>query len=265
MEKSEILRQYSKQEHQPERDDVAEEIRQSRSLEQSKRRDLEQLMEKDQALKELNERLEDLSSNFLSRWTNAMAISKIRKDISQINISREETENRVNNMPEFEKANQILERFYQRIKDDWESRDISEDEMRESFSIEKLRDLNLTDYLLLLRKSRSELLTHVTRQGVRDHSAMQEHSAGLGAMHNGFKDIMASHKISSVIGELCQQGEFEECLEEFFDKVIKINGPVTEFVVEKGNQRYWLLNNYAGEKKILKQVLTRTGQALISV
>lgn len=123
--------------------------------------------------------------------------------------------------PEIEEATNVLSDFYEKMRIDWESREIPEEEMLQAFSEENLSQLNLADFVLLLRKSRTEFATHVTRQGVRDHTAMEEHTAGLGEFHNNFVEILQDGRLRSVIGGICRDGKFDKDLGAFLDYMLE--------------------------------------------
>lgn len=59
---------------------------------------------------------------------------------------------------------------------------------------EVLKGLSTEEYLSLWRRLNPHYVSHVVRQGVRDHNAAWFHSAGMGEMHDGFKNILKSGK-----------------------------------------------------------------------
>lgn len=72
-------------------------------------------------------------------------------------------------------------------------------DMEEVFSEKNLSSLSLGDYLATLGRYPGDVLTHVTRQGVRDHTGMIWHTAGVGENHDGFKGILRRGKLLSTL------------------------------------------------------------------
>ena len=60
---------------------------------------------------------------------------------------------------------------------------------------ELLAGLTLEEYIALWRRLNPYFLSHVTRQGFRDHNEMIYHSAGLEEFHNGFVNIMEDDRL----------------------------------------------------------------------
>lgn len=61
-------------------------------------------------------------------------------------------------------------------------------------TFEKVSELSTDEYLELWRHLNPFYITHATRQGIRDHSGMVYHSAGLGAFQNGMKAMLKDGK-----------------------------------------------------------------------
>lgn len=232
---SSILRDFSKEEQPGIRQETAARILESRSLKREKQAKLDELLKTDQGLSELNDKLEDLNKNFLTRWTNCIKIAKTRRDIAGLGVKSEGLQQEIAAAPEIDEATKILTDFYDKMRADWESRDIPEEEMMQAFTKENLGQLNLADYTLLLGKSHTELATHVTRQGVRDHTGMSEHRAGVGEFHNGFVDILQDGRLRSVVGGIYKDGKFSEDMQEYFDRVIDVNASMIR--PENGEER----------------------------
>ena len=64
-----------------------------------------------------------------------------------------------------------------------------------SLTFEQLSKLSTEEYIELWRHLNPFYVTHVTRQGVRDHAGMMYHTAGVGGLHDGCKKIFASRKM----------------------------------------------------------------------
>lgn len=86
----------------------------------------------------------------------------------------------------------------------------TEEQIRESFTAEKLSKLTTEEYIDLLKHVPAVFSTHVTRQGVRDHFGNMNHSAGLNQYHDGFLSILRDHKkMRSVVGRALHSGQDE--------------------------------------------------------
>lgn len=77
----------------------------------------------------------------------------------------------------------------------------SPEEKINELSFESLSNLSTEEYLELWKTLNPFYTTHVTRQGIRDHNFMMEHSGGIGAFHDSFKAILKDNK------ELCSPAE----------------------------------------------------------
>ena len=68
------------------------------------------------------------------------------------------------------------------------------EEKERDLTFERMSELTTEQYLELWRSLNPFYVTHVTRQGIRDHTGMIYHSAGVGSYLNGFKDILSDGK-----------------------------------------------------------------------
>ncbi len=90
-----------------------------------------------------------------------------------------------------EDAKKIVAEYYASRESEWVDAEYSAEEAKELFSEDHLASLSLEDYTLLLKRFPAHLVTHVTRQGVRDHGSLFEHQAGMGEHHDNFKELLA--------------------------------------------------------------------------
>ena len=117
--------------------------------------------------------------------------------------------------PDFEEARRLLVDFYQGEEEKWAEAGYSKEDIAEQFSEQHLASLNLEDYALLLKRFPGEMVTHVTRQGVRDHGSSIWHTAGIGSNHDGFKDMLESGKLRSALSIAMQEHDKEVAIAEF--------------------------------------------------
>lgn len=72
---------------------------------------------------------------------------------------------------------------------------LTPEEKKEGLDFDALAELSTDEYLRLWRRLNPFFVTHVTRQGVRDHSAMFYHSAGMSEFQDGMTGILADEKV----------------------------------------------------------------------
>jgi hypothetical protein len=89
------------------------------------------------------------------------------------------------------------------------------EKLREVFDLEKIKSLSTEAYIELLKKYPSDMLTHVTRQGVRDHAGTIWHKSGLNERANGFMDLLESGAIKSTLGRDMEGVSFDEMVRKF--------------------------------------------------
>lgn len=85
----------------------------------------------------------------------------------------------------------LLEAYYEKM----ETVPLANTEKRELLKPEMLVELSTEEYIALWRRLNPHFLSHVTRQGFRDHNAMVYHSAGLQEFHNGLVSVLEDEKI----------------------------------------------------------------------
>ncbi len=83
-------------------------------------------------------------------------------------------------------AKDLLQAYYEKVA----NTPLSNAEKRELLRPEALAQLSTPEYIQLWKRLNPYFLSHVTRQGFRDHNAMMYHSSGLQEYHNGFLGIM---------------------------------------------------------------------------
>lgn len=86
---------------------------------------------------------------------------------------------------------EMLEAYYEKMK----TQPLTNKEKRELLVPEILANLTTDEYIALWRRLNPYFLSHVTRQGFRDHNAMVYHSGGLQDFHNGFVEVVEDEKI----------------------------------------------------------------------
>lgn len=114
---------------------------------------------------------------------------------------------------------EILADFYKQQAKRWQEQGYEQADMREHFSEEHLASLSLDDYTLLLRRYPNEMVTHVTRQGIRDHIGMSEHTLGQGEFSNGFMQLLQEGRIRPALSLMMK----DEMRKDLFRKYLELN------------------------------------------
>lgn len=97
---------------------------------------------------------------------------------------------------------------------------LTPEEKKEGLDFEALAELTTDEYLRLWRRLNPFFVTHVTRQGVRDHNAMFYHSAGMGEFHDGMTEILADGKMLRTPAEV-HYGLGREVTEQSTEKALE--------------------------------------------
>lgn len=105
---------------------------------------------------------------------------------AQLTQSQSEIEAQRSSLPN---ARELIDSYYERM----ESLPLTNQEKRELLTPEALSELNDEEYIALWRRLNPQFLSHVTRQGFRDHTGndvMVDHSSGYREFENGFLNVM---------------------------------------------------------------------------
>lgn len=104
---------------------------------------------------------------------------------------KEELEVLRENQAKIPDAKRLVKDYYEEKKDT----PLSNEEKRQVLKPEFLASLSTEEYIALWRRLNPYFLSHVTRQGFRDHNAMMYHQGGLKEFHNGFINITGDHRM----------------------------------------------------------------------
>ncbi|MSU56564.1 MAG: hypothetical protein EXS51_04665, partial [Candidatus Taylorbacteria bacterium] len=103
-------------------------------------------------------------------------------------------------------------KLYENEKKKWANSEYGKEDIAKFFTEDHLASLSVEDYALLMKRFPSEMVTHVTRQGIRDHTGMFEHTAGKYAFHNGFEKILDDGNLKSPLAVKFAEGEKENVI-----------------------------------------------------
>ncbi|HSW65648.1 MAG TPA: hypothetical protein VLI54_00725 [Bacillota bacterium] len=97
-------------------------------------------------------------------------------------------------------AETVNDAFYEEQARRWENAPYTPEDLATYFTPEHLSSLTMDQYVLLMRRFPGELVTHVTRQGIRDHMGMIYHTEGVGSYSNGFANMLEDRRLRSPLG-----------------------------------------------------------------
>ena len=180
-------------------------------------------------LRSLRDHIDELSTSGLKRLFNYFKLRKIKADMEVGEKTYQELKQQQNSEisqqqktveglktpPELQEARNILNNFYQIQKEKWSTGTSSKEDIKKYFTEEHLSSLSLQDYILLLQRFPSEMVTHVTRQGIRDHIGMSFHTVGKGKYFDGFIKIIEDGRLRSPLGIQLVQQEKEKAIANF--------------------------------------------------
>lgn len=219
-----FIKEFSRGHSQEERDALALEIRESRRNRDELRTEQSELGESKEkliqdldALKETIEKYNDAS--FLNKITDYFEYKKTKVEIDKLTRTLAGTESRLGKteeeIPQFQETKKLIDDFYEGERKKWAEAGHTPENIAKQFSEEHLASLSVGDYVTLMKRFPGEMVTHVTRQGIRDHTGIHEHTGGEGQFHDGFKSILAGGRLRSALGIALQEHGKEEAMAKF--------------------------------------------------
>ena len=180
------------------RDELAHQIREKRSEAFDRE---ETLAEKRQELDELADKVTYISENVLRIITNYFKLRKLKSelatktDVHEI-LAMADAEKQIDGTPEeFLLAEQMLADYQQKMDQEWSQSDYTKEEVETLFTEEYLSSLTTEEYIKFLQRFPASVVTHVTRQGIRDHTGHMYHQSGVGQLSDGFKDMLKDGRL----------------------------------------------------------------------
>lgn len=137
---------------------------------------------------------------------------QIRGNLSATAYSESRLQEAGMQVTRLDQARSMVNKFYESEKEKWADSDYKREDVQKLFSEEHLSSLSTEDYIALLRRFPSDMVTHVTRQGVRDHTGITEHNSGVGQFTNGFNEILADGRLRSILGTYTKDGVSQEAI-----------------------------------------------------
>lgn len=241
-----FIKEFSKTESQEDRQKTAQAIRDKRAEYFAEKEDIEkkklnterEFHEREQILNErldvinnLKNEIEELSSSGLEKILSYFKIKKLKADLVLGEKSYEELKEQYNlkiseiklNPPKkdeelsqpLRQAEEMVNNFYRQQEKKWSDSEYSKEDIQKYFTEENLSSLNIQEYTLLLKRFPSEMVTHVTRQGIRDHIGHSFHTEGEGAYFDGFMKIVKDGRLHSALSISLIENEKKEAIEKF--------------------------------------------------
>lgn len=228
-----FIKDFSKEHSAEERKETARQIKEKRGehfehvAESAKAKS-----EQEQALTNLLEQIqvfetmiEELSSSRLSKLKSYFELRKLKADLAVGQRSYEELvrqKDQADSVPavegtpsEFLEARQMLQGFYKSQKEKWSKTEYTKEDITKNFTEEHLALLSIEDYELLMRRFPNQMVAHVTRQGIRDHTGHFWHTAGAGRYSDGFMRLVADGRLRSPLGIHMVEDEKKEAIARF--------------------------------------------------
>jgi len=239
-----FIKEFSKEESPEERQQVAQAIKAKRaehfaekSAQAKRQTELQQvtsereqtLAEQLEAVRDLENKIAELSTSSLGKILNYLRLRKLRADVAvgQRNydelkkLQGEELAEKQDisekldpeeTPPALQEAKAMLANFYKGQKEKWARSEYKKEDIIKYFSEEYLASLSLEDYILLLRRFPGEMVAHVTRQGIRDHVGHMYHTAGEGAYTDRFMKMVEDGRLRSPLGVYLVESEKEQAI-----------------------------------------------------
>ncbi|MDP1814549.1 MAG: hypothetical protein Q8K92_08900 [Leadbetterella sp.] len=243
-----FLREFSKRNSQDSRRELSGEILEMRNKSRNESKDFDLMIKElevglkdklarlnlqSELINEAADSVEQLSKTPISRMLFLLQIRKFKKehyrgsqDLSSLEKEIEEAKEKIvalDSEKESKKAsiqleiNRLLLDFYNSELEKWRNCGYEKEDIDKYFSEDYLSALSVDEYGKLLSRFPSSTVIHVTRQGVRDHFSHGSHSAGMGELHNGFKEILKTKKLRSKIAAIIEADDRKESLLKVFD------------------------------------------------
>ncbi len=242
-----FIRDFSKEHSQNKRDRIAHDIKTQRKSffekqeeQKTHLKDTEvgianlekERQEQETRREQLEQNLEYYSGSFLKKTLSyfkikalreeALAISeegdKIASNLLTLKEKKQKIKQEIKTLgKDFENLQKIIPEFLEKEKEKWAETDYHKEDIEKYFKEDFLEKLSLEDYTLLLKRFPSEMLTHVTRQGVRDHVGMFYHQAGEGDYSNGFIEIVKDGRLKSPLGVHISEDGKDKSIAEFLE------------------------------------------------
>jgi hypothetical protein len=223
-----FIKEFSKQQSSEERNQLAQEIREKRTAHFDEKKNIEaKEQEKSEVVVELENLRDQIESyndaSFFVKIKDFFAIkqaeSKVQEMLGKKSSIEEQLGVAISGRSDLEETRTMLADFYATEKKKWAEMPYSKEDIAKNFTEEHLASLSMEDYTTLLQRFPSEMVTHVTRHGVRDHANNGNHQSGLGEYHDSMHVILKNKGLKSALGIKLQEYSKEDAIV----KYLKLN------------------------------------------
>jgi hypothetical protein len=175
-------------------------------------------------LDQTRETLEKLSQTLPSRIYNFFKLKSLRSELmegkktyDELLTEQMESESGIYSAKSNIESNErdirnALDMFYEQQKIEWRKAGFNKELAKKYFTEEYLSSLNTQELSLLMSRFPSDMVTHVTRQGIRDHGGMMEHQTGKNEIHRGFEGLLHDGNLRSSLGLALAEGVKKETI-----------------------------------------------------
>lgn len=111
----------------------------------------------------------------------------------------------------------MLRNFYDEQAKVWAESAYTTKDVRKYFTESHLSSLSFDEYITLLRRFPNQMVTHVTRQGFRDHFGHSGHTGGMAQFHNNFIELLQDGWIRSSFGSMMVSREKEKAVAKYLE------------------------------------------------
>ncbi len=205
-----FIRQFSRETDPKGRQVVAEHIRDQRRM---KGHAKEMVKARGEQVAALNRALDEYNSgSYVVKVLDYFKMKKVRESLKIAKQEREETSTIFRAYNSNEQNQKYIDSFYEREKRRWAETPYSKEEVSALFTEEHLASLSTEEYGLLMRRFPSEMVTHVTRQGIRDHNGMAYHFEGKSEFHDGFEKMLETGRLHAPLAVALAEAQKQDAL-----------------------------------------------------
>lgn len=224
MEQPKFIKDFSKQESSEERTRLAQEILEKRTKHFEDKKSIEtKEQEKSETVKQLESLKSQIEtyndSSFFVKIKDFFAIKKIERELqSQLGKQasiEEELDKSIAGRQDLDETKSMVANFYAGEKKKWAELPYSKEDIAQNFTEEHLSSLSTEDYVDLLKRFPGEMLTHVTRHGVRDHADLGNHTKGIGEYSDTLNTVLGKKELKSAIGIALQEETKEDAVAKY--------------------------------------------------
>lgn len=202
-----FIREFSKEQNADERTELAQKIKAERKEHSDTKNEEAQITEELESLSKQLDAYND--SSFTSKIRDYLKMRAVKESLGMKSAEKQKLYEAVAAHDPSASAKDQIAELYEGEKKRWAKSEYTTEDISALFTEEHLASLSVEEYALLMKRFPSEMITHVTRQGIRDHTGMIYHSAGQGEFHNGFEKMIEDGRLRSPLAVSLAEAEKE--------------------------------------------------------